>query len=179
LLSGTPADALTIAFVGSEVTVVYIKHPSVGSFAIEVDGTVMQIVDGIAAEAVYGAEATISGLAYGQHTVRVYPVSGVVAIDAFKVELALQVVVPTATPVPTDIPAETPVPTDVPIETLVPTDIPSETPVPTDIPTEVPTETPVPTDIPTEIPTELPTEVPTEIPAEVTPVPEATEVPAS
>jgi hypothetical protein len=181
LLSSTLTDTLALAFVGSDVTVVYIQHPSVGSFAIEVDGAVMQVVDGIAAESVFGAEVTISGLVYGQHTVRVYPVSGVVAIDAFKVEMALQIVVPTETPVPTDLPAGTPVPTDVPMETPVPTDIPTEvptqTPVPTDIPTEVPTETPVPTEASTLTP--VPTDVPTEVPVEVVPPVDSTEEPAS
>jgi hypothetical protein len=191
LLSSTLTDTLDLTFVGSEVTVVYIKHPAVGSFAIAVDGAVMQVVDSVAAETVFGAEATISGLMYGQHTVQVYPVSGVVAIDAFRVELALEGVVPTATPVPTDVSAETPVPTDMPTE--VPTDVPPD--APTDIPTEVPTETPVPTDIPTDMPTEVPTEtpvpteaptltlvptdVPPEVPVEVEPPAETTEEPAS
>jgi hypothetical protein len=177
LLSSTLTDTLELAFMGSEVAVVYIKHPSVGSFAIEVDGTVMQIVNSVALEAVYDAEATISGLAYGQHVVRVYPVAGVVAIDAFKVEMALQVLVPTATPVPTNIPTVVPVETLVPTETPVPTDVPTETPVPTDVPTEVPTETPIPTEAPMLTP--VPTDMPTEVPVEVEPPAETTEEPAS
>jgi hypothetical protein len=64
LLSSAPTDTLTLAFAGSEVTVVYAKHPSLGSFAIEVDGMVLQTVDSVAAETIFGAEATISGLAY-------------------------------------------------------------------------------------------------------------------
>jgi hypothetical protein len=164
LLSSTPQDTLTLAFIGSEVTIVYIQHPSVGSLAIEIDGTVMQIVDGVVAEAVFGAETTVSGLVYGQHTLRVYPVSGVVAIDAFKVEMALQVVVPTATPVPADIPTD--VPTDIPTD--IPTDMPTETPLPT--------ETPIPTEAPTVVPTETPTLTET---LSETPVPDATEEPAS
>jgi Leucine-rich repeat (LRR) protein len=183
LLSSTPADTLDLAFAGSEVIVVYIKHPAMGSFAIAIDGIVMQIVDGIASEAVFGAEATISGLVYRQHTVRVYPMSGVVAIDAFKVETPLEIVAPTQTPVPTDVPTDIPVPTGVPTD--IPTEAPTETPIPTDTlaPTDIPTETPDPTAVPTEpppeTPTAAPTETPTDVPTEEMPVPDATEEPAS
>jgi hypothetical protein len=173
---------LSLGFYGTQIEVVYVQHPALGTFAVEIDGVVMQTVNSLAGEGVFNVRATISGLFDGQHTLRVYPVNGVMAIDAFLVEQAAEPVLPTVVPtetlvpptdVPTDIPTETPipptdVPTDIPTETPIPpTDIPTETPVPpTDVPTETlipPTDVPIATPVP---PTDVPTEVPADPPAE-------------
>jgi hypothetical protein len=180
--SGGLEDVLSLGFYGTQVEVIYVQHPALGTFAVEVDGVVLQTVNSLAGESVFNARANISGLPDTLHTLRVYPVNGVIAVDAFVVEKLADLVMPTATVIPTenviqtDIPTvvltETPVP---PTETLVPpTDIPTETPVPpteTPLPptaTDIPTETPVPptaTEIPTETPippTDTPAEPPTE-----------------
>jgi hypothetical protein len=144
--SGSLDDSLTLAFSGTQVTIVYVRHPALGTFAVEIDGLPMLTVDSVASETQFGAEATITGLSDTAHILRIYPVSGVIALDAFTLGALLELPAPTV--VPTDIPtiAETPIP---PTVTDQPTLVPTGTPLPTDIPTDIPTETPVPTDLPT------------------------------
>jgi uncharacterized protein (DUF1810 family) len=136
--SGSLDDTLTLSFNGTQVDVIYIQHPALGSFAIEIDGTVMQTVNATSVEAVFGAKASVTGLAAGAHTVRIVPVSGTIALDAFAVELPVAAPEPTTTEVvPTEVVPTTEVPTEV---------VPTDTETPTDVvPTEViPTATPLP-----------------------------------
>ena len=114
----------------------------------------------------------------GLHTleVRTYGADGVISnSDAITIDVigdVVEVIAPTAVPVPTEVIEPTEVPTEVaeatatPVPTGVPTDVPTE--VPTAVPTEVPTA--VPTEVPTDVPTEVPTTVPTTVPT-VTPTP--------
>ena len=102
------------------------QHPALGVFAVEIDGAVMQTVDSAAEEAVFGASVTVSGLAAGDHVVRIVPVSGTVAIDAFVVEGA------------GGVPVEpTPTPTEVDTDRVTPTAEPTLTPLPTATPAEI------------------------------------------
>jgi hypothetical protein len=144
--SGSLDDTLTLNFSGTQADVIYIQHPALGSFAIEVDRTVMQTVNSVAADTVFGVKTSITGLAAGTHTLRIVPVSGTIAIDAFAVELPLATPTMTATPtdgVPTEVvPAETVVPTEVVLtETETPTEVVSTEVVPTEV---IPTATPLP-----------------------------------
>jgi hypothetical protein len=85
---GNTQDTLTLNFEGDSLTVVYVQHPALGSFALEVDGIVRQTVNSTGDEGL-GLEATVTGLGAGAHTLRVLPVSGVIAIDAFRVASAI------------------------------------------------------------------------------------------
>jgi hypothetical protein len=77
--------ALTLVFGGTSIEVIYIQEPNLGSFAIEVDGTVLRTVDA-SGETTYNISSTIDYLQDDVHILRVYPVSGTVALDAFKVK---------------------------------------------------------------------------------------------
>jgi uncharacterized protein (DUF1810 family) len=138
--NGSLDDVLTLSFSGTQVDVIYIQHPALGSFALEVDGTVMQTVSATSVEAVFGAKASVTDLAVGAHTLRIVPLSGTIAIDAFAVELPVATLEPTTTEVPTEVvPTETAVPTDVvPTETETPTEVVATDVVPTDVPTATP-----------------------------------------
>jgi len=126
--SGKTGDALTLRFTGAQIKVVYVKYPAFGSFAIDVDGVAQQTITAAAAEASFGAEMTISGLAAGSHTLRVYAVDGTVALDAFQVEgvtTSSNTAIPTPKAIATQKPAATP--TDMPTGTPI---APSPAPVP-------------------------------------------------
>ena len=94
--SGSPDDALTLAFSGTRLDVVYVKHPALGTFVVEIDGTPYQAVDSTAADSEFGARVSLE-LPDGLHTVRVYSLRGTIAIDAFAVE-AVAVLPPTVEP---------------------------------------------------------------------------------
>jgi hypothetical protein len=162
--SGQTTDALTLAFSGTQLDVVYVKHPAFGSFAIEVDGAVLQTVDAHADSVQFGAIVSLDNLTPGSHIARVYAVTGTVALDAFRVET---VNVPPATAIPVEAtPASTQAPTAEPTKepTVVPTQLPTaeatqaqQTAVPTAIPsTEPATSTPVATVLPVTIEAENP-----------------------
>lgn len=93
----------------------------------------MQVVDSAAPDSQFGAITVISGLVDGPHTASIYPVSGVIAPDAFGVE-ALPDVTPTSTLLPTDIPTQDVTPTE------LPPDLPTQTPTapPTLLPVTLP-----------------------------------------
>jgi hypothetical protein len=133
--SGSLEDVLTLNFSGTQVDVIHIQHPALGSFAIEIDGTVMQMVNSTAADAVFGAKASVTDLAAGAHTLRIVPLSGTIALDAFAVELPVAAPEPTATEVaPTEV-----VPTETTTDVVPTTEVPTEV-VSTDVP---PTATPL------------------------------------
>ena len=128
--SGSLEDTLTVFFQGTQADVIYVKHPSLGIFGIEIDGVLWQAVDSVAPDSVFGARATVNGLSDGQHVLRVYPLAGTIAIDAFAFETPL-VLSPTSTPVVT------------PTQTAAPTTSATEPP-----PTATPTSTPLPALLP-------------------------------
>jgi hypothetical protein len=126
--SGSLSDTLTLVFNGTQVDVIYVQHPALGSFALEVDGSVNQIIDAYAADTVFGTRATIT-VPIGQHTLRILPISGTVAIDAFALDAHATIIVPTVEPTvvpPTDVvptvvpPTSTPEPTTTPLPVTLP-----------------------------------------------------------
>lgn len=76
-------DILTLVFQGTSVTIIYVEGPTLGTFAIEIDTTVVRTVITTNANTSYGIESTVSNLDLGEHLLRVYPVQGTIAIDAF------------------------------------------------------------------------------------------------
>lgn len=102
--SGSPDDSLTLHFDGSWAEVIYIEHPDLGSFAIEVDGELAQTIVSTAETASFGKIARIDNLTAGSHTLRIYPLGGMVAVDALMVEVGI-----TATPTPSPTPILVPV----------------------------------------------------------------------
>jgi hypothetical protein len=121
--SGSFDDILSLGFMGTQVEVIYVKHPALGTFAVEIDGTVTQLVNSVAAASEFGAVTIISGLTDSQHTLRIYPVVGVVALDAFGVEALVEQPAPT--------PTGTPIPTQDILATVLPPDQPTLTPTAT------------------------------------------------
>ncbi len=118
--SGSVDDTLTLNFAGSRIDVIFVQHPALGSFAVVIDGNPVQTVNSTATDATFGARISLS-LSAGSHTLRIVPVSGVIAIDAFAVEaVAEPIVPPTEEPVVTEPLAETPIPPDVPLLTPEP-----------------------------------------------------------
>jgi hypothetical protein len=184
--SGSLDDALGLTFTGAQVGIVFVKHPALGTLAVEIDGILLHTVDTAAETSIFGEQVIVGGLGDTIHTLRVYPRAGVIAVDAFLLDRAPEFIEPTATTtptgevipslqptlMPTSLPTDPPPATDSPTETAVLTDTPMNTPVPTETPTSTPTGTPVPSDTPTStpIPTEtpLPTDLPTTIPEEAT-----------
>ncbi|MBZ0320629.1 MAG: hypothetical protein K8L91_29725 [Anaerolineae bacterium] len=81
--SGNPDEVLTLHFSGSYIEIVHLEGPSLGTFAIEVDHTVLRTVITTASQTAFDRRAIINYLAEGTHTLRVYSVEGVIAIDAF------------------------------------------------------------------------------------------------
>jgi len=170
--SGSAEDMLSLRFRGTRLEVVYVGHPALGSFVIEVDGAPLAVVDSATPDSVFGTRETLE-VADGEHVLRVYPQTGTIAIDAFTVDeviapepvltptLAPVTATPTAepdidTPIGTPLPTGTSEPTETPIPTGTP--LPTEPPTATPLPTEPPTDTPAPTVEPTSTP--LPTDTP-------------------
>ncbi len=127
--SGSTADTLSLSFSGGYAEVIFVRHPALGSFAVEVDGAVIQTVDSTASDSIFGERVVLS-LSPTQHTLRIVPVTGTVAIDAFVVETPAQ---PPLSPEPTATPVVLPTQT---IATQEPTDAPPS-------PTATATSTPV------------------------------------
>jgi hypothetical protein len=113
--SGSNEDTLTLPFVGTTIDVIYVKHPALGTFGIVIDGVLVQQVDSTAPDGEFGAFAAVSGLPAGQHTLRIYPLKGTIAIDAFAFEPATgSVPTPVLTPVPPTATVAMPTPTVIP-----------------------------------------------------------------
>ncbi|KAB2857041.1 MAG: hypothetical protein F9K46_13435, partial [Anaerolineae bacterium] len=82
--SGAEEDVLTLSFSGPSIEVLYIAGPSLGTLAIDVDGTVLRTVITTADQTAYTQSARIDYLSNDSHTLKVYAQEGgVVAIDAF------------------------------------------------------------------------------------------------
>lgn len=97
---GSQMDVLTLYFDGSYVEVIYVQHPATGTLAVEIDGVVVRTVSTTGEEVAYGQRSVINYLdADETHTLRVYAVEGVVAVDAFYTVPAREIPAP-ANPVP-------------------------------------------------------------------------------
>ena len=140
--SGSSEDALSLTFQGAQVSMIYVKHPALGVIVVEIDGTPIQLLDSLAEESVFGVQATFA-LAEGQHTLRVYPMMGTIALDAFLVEAG---VTPTVAPEAT---AEVPATPDAELTTEPTVEPTVEPPIEPTVeltiePTAEPTATPPP-----------------------------------
>ncbi len=75
---------LELAFYGSSIEVIYVSGPSLGTIALEVDGTVVRTVITTADKTAYGESSRIGYLTEEWHTLRVYAQDGgVIGVDAF------------------------------------------------------------------------------------------------
>ena len=108
LMNSTPVDSLTLSFQGTQVNVIYVQGPSFGSFAIELDGVIVQQVSTNAPVYEFNDQFTVGGLSNGQHLLRILSAQGVVAIDAFVIQGSVNAAPPatlpaldTLTPTPT------------------------------------------------------------------------------
>lgn len=102
--SGSSGDALTLEFEGTSVEIVYVTNPNFGDFAIEIDNSLHRTVVTASETTTYQNHAVVNYLEEGTHTLRVYSVSGVIAIDSFianptnsRIEAAQQEAAPTLT----------------------------------------------------------------------------------
>ncbi|MDX1994025.1 MAG: choice-of-anchor Q domain-containing protein [bacterium] len=98
VLVSSAQDALTLSFVGTQVDVVYLAAPQLGTFAVEIDGVIVQTVNANAPQPLYGQIVTAANLPPGQHTLRILVQQGQVAIDALVIDGQL---VPPLLPPPT------------------------------------------------------------------------------
>ncbi len=114
LMNRTPDASLSFAFQGTQVVIDYVQGPSFGSFAIELDGNVVQQVSTGAPVYEFNDQFTIGGLSPETHRLRIYPVQGVVAIDAFLVQGTPEA----ASPVPSPL---TPMPSPTSTQMMLPT----------------------------------------------------------
>jgi hypothetical protein len=80
---GSPAS-LSLTFTGSLIEIVYAKQATLGSFAIELDGQIVQTVHSRKPNAMSLARVTLP-VTPGQHMLRIVPVKGSVVIDVFLV----------------------------------------------------------------------------------------------
>jgi hypothetical protein len=80
---GQPAS-LSLTFTGSQIEVVYGKHATLGTFALEVDGQVVRKVNSRTPNAMTLARVTVP-VTPGEHTLRIVSVKGSVVIDAFTI----------------------------------------------------------------------------------------------
>ncbi len=166
--SGMPGDSLSLTFAGTHLEVLYVQHPALGRFAVEVDGQTLLEVDESSPDTVFGVRAALD-LLPGEHTARVVAVEGTIALDAFAIPLQV-LLTPTPEVTATAAPEETTMPeptlTEIPVE-------PTATPEGPGVPTEVPTATP---EAPTVAPTATPRATATPAPA-VPPVVDACDSP--
>ncbi|MBZ0317275.1 MAG: hypothetical protein K8L91_12705 [Anaerolineae bacterium] len=86
LFSGTASPdshILSLAFAGPSIEVWYIAGPTMGTMAIEVDGTVLRTVITTQDTTQFSQRAVIDYLSDENHMLRVYPAAGIIAVDAF------------------------------------------------------------------------------------------------
>lgn len=81
--SGSESDALLLPFEGTRIEILYVKNPSLGDFAIEIDNTIRRTVVTTDDETSFGNSAVIDYLDNGPHVVKIFATDGVIAIDAF------------------------------------------------------------------------------------------------
>lgn len=100
---GSVDDTLTLEFEGTRVTVIYVEGPSLGTFAIEIDNTVVRTVITTSSTTNYNVQAVVDYLASDRHTLKVYPTEGVIAVDAFNAIVDVpQLDLTSQTPPPTE-----------------------------------------------------------------------------
>lgn len=85
--SGSTDDVLTLVFEGTMVEITYVTHPDFGDFAIDIDNNIRRTVDTTADETTFDNRAVIDYLDEGEHTLKIYAVEGVIAIDAIHVKM--------------------------------------------------------------------------------------------
>jgi len=119
LISGLSGDTLSLIFTGTQVDLIYLTGPEFGTFAIEVDGMITQIVSTTAAQRSYGQIMTVNRLNLGVHSLRIIVQSGQIAVDAITVDGQLSSMV-TPIPIPTEMPIATPTPEATPEITAIP-----------------------------------------------------------
>ena len=120
LMNSAPDDSLSLAFQGTQIAIEYIQGPSFGSFAVELDGTIVQQVGSNAPVYEFNDQFTVSGLSDGPHVLRILTVQGVVAIDAFRIQGSVAAAPETLPP-----PSITSTQTDTDTATLNPTATPT------------------------------------------------------
>lgn len=83
-VGSTDEDALSLEFSGTTLEILYVSGPSLGTLAIEVDGTVLRTVITRDTETRYGQSTVINYLTDEPHTLKVYAQEGgIIAVDAF------------------------------------------------------------------------------------------------
>ncbi|HLA44541.1 MAG TPA: hypothetical protein VJZ27_13945, partial [Aggregatilineales bacterium] len=82
--SGTSDDTLTLHFTGTQINIMYVLHPSLGTMAVEIDGITVETLD-LAAAQNFGESLLIDNLSTGGHTLRVYAQNGIIAVDTFEI----------------------------------------------------------------------------------------------
>lgn len=85
--SGDEDDSLSLDFYGSTLIIDYVSHPTFGTFAIEVDNNILRTVLSTSEETTFGQQAVIDYLEDEPHTLRIFGVEGIVAIDAITTQL--------------------------------------------------------------------------------------------
>lgn len=78
----TTDGELILDFEGTSVEVIYARHSDRGRFTIFVDGMALRTISATGEQA-FGLHTSIDYLEPGPHTLRIQPIDGVVAIDAF------------------------------------------------------------------------------------------------
>jgi hypothetical protein len=84
--SGSDTDTLTLVFSGTAIDVIYVGHPDLGMFTVVIDDKAVQTISTSMGRATFGNRLTIRGLEPGVHTLKIVPISGAVAIDAFQIQ---------------------------------------------------------------------------------------------
>jgi glycosyl hydrolase family 99/SdrD B-like protein/calcineurin-like phosphoesterase family protein/dockerin type I repeat protein len=129
LVNSQPATTLSLPFQGATAGIAFLQGPSLGKFAVEVDSTIMQVVDTNAPNYQF-AQVTFPGLADGAHTLKILATEGTVGIDAFLVSAVGSP--PPETLVPSEVPPVEPTvqPTQSPQGPAVLIDVQPAAPVP-------------------------------------------------
>ena len=83
--SGNLEDNLQLAFTGSTLNISIVMGPGLGTLGVAVDGIELQTINTQWESQRYNVQVTFTNLGDNSHTVRVYPVNGVIAVDAFLV----------------------------------------------------------------------------------------------
>lgn len=86
--SGAETDTLTLNFTGTAIEIGYVEGPAFGDFAIEIDNNIVRSVVTTETEINFDARAVVDYLDNETHTLRIIPVEGAIAIDAFYSVLA-------------------------------------------------------------------------------------------
>ncbi len=93
LLSGSSAsDVLELSFEGTSIEIIYVQGPGFGTLVAEIDNT-RHYITTTNTETVFNARTLVDDLGDSSHVLRVFPLDGVIAVDAFFATLP-----PTSTP---------------------------------------------------------------------------------